>query len=138
MTELLVPEKDLFVPCLEMPAAWALILLMAEVAIVKFLCPVALDYWNVVGSGSLQEIREEGYWWSVFTPVMVHADLRHFLYNALFLLSYARILESVVGSVPFVFLFFGSHVVGFFLKMLINRLRDPEMYYFLGGCGCSR
>ena len=122
----------------EMPAACSLILLMTAVASAKFLRPTVMDYWNVVASGSLQEIFEEGYWWSVVTPVLVHSDLRHFLYNMFFFFAYSRLLESVLGSLQLVALFFGSHVVGFLFRLLINRIQKPDMYYFLGGCGCSR
>ena len=122
----------------EMPAACSLILLMTAVASAKFLRPTVMDYWNVVASGSLQEIFEEGYWWSVVTPVLVHADLRHFLHNMLFFFAYARLLESVLGSFQLVALFFGSHIVGILCRLLINRIRTPDTYYYVGGCGCSR
>ena len=122
----------------EMPAACSLIVVMAAVASAKFLRPTVMDYWNVVASGSLHEIIEEGYWWSVVTPVLVHGDLRHFFYNMFFFFSYARLLESVVGSFQLVAIFFGSHIVGFLFRLLINRFRTPDMYYFVGGCGCSR
>jgi membrane associated rhomboid family serine protease len=123
---------------MEPPAACALILLMAGVALAKFLRPSALQHWNVVASGSLQEIQEEGHWWSIVTPLVVHTDIRHFLYNAFFLYSYARPLERELGSASLLALFVGSHIVGFILKSMINRIQEPDMYRFIGGCGCSR
>jgi membrane associated rhomboid family serine protease len=123
---------------MELPATGSLLLLMAAVALAKFLRPAALQSWSIVASGSLQEIQEDGYWWSVVTPVMVHSDLRHFLYNAFFLCSYARPLERTLGPAPLVALFFASHIAGFLLNLLIKRIQEPEMYRFIGGCGCSR
>lgn len=120
----------------DFPAVCSLLLLLASVALAKGLRPKALDHWNTVSGGSLCEIRD-GCWWQLFTPAIVHADARHFLYNALFFFAYGCVLESVVGSWPVVALFFGSHIVGFFLKLLINRIRDPEMYMFIGGLGSS-
>jgi membrane associated rhomboid family serine protease len=123
---------------MEAPAACTLILLMAGVTLAKFLRPTALQYWKIVGSGSWHDITEEGWWWSIATPVIVHSNISHFLSNAIWFFSYARLLESVVGSVPLVALFFGSHIVGCALRILINRIEDPEMYRFEGACGSSR
>jgi membrane associated rhomboid family serine protease len=124
-------------PLQDFPAVCGMLLLLASVALAKCLRPKALDHWNTVSGGSLYEIRDGG-WWQLVTPAIVHADPRHFLYNALFFFAYGCVLESVVGSWPVVALFFGSHIVGFFLKLLINRIRDPEMYMFTGGLGSSR
>lgn len=110
---------------------------MAAVTLAKFLHPAAFDDWNALSDGSLQEIYN-GRWWNVVTPAIIHADLRHFLYNALFFFAYGCLLERVVGSWSVVALFFFSHVAGFFLKLLINRIRYPEEYFFIGGTGCSR
>ena len=121
----------------ELPATCGLLLLMAAIASAKFLRPAALDHWNMVAGGSLQEMRD-GYWWSIVTPVLCHSDLGHFLYNSLFFYAYALPLERELGPAPLVALFFGSHVAGVLLKLLVNRIRYPEEYSFIGGMGCSR
>ena len=90
-----------------------------------------------MAGGSLQEVRD-GYWWSIVTPVLCHSDLGHFLYNSLFFYAYALPLERELGPAPLVALFFGSHVAGVLLKLLVNRIRYPEEYSFIGGMGCSR
>jgi membrane associated rhomboid family serine protease len=121
----------------QLPATSGLLLLMATVAFAKFRRPAALDHWNKVAGGSLQEVRD-GYWWSIVTPVLCHSDLGHFLYNSLFFYAYALPLERELGPAPLVALFFGSHVAAVLLKLLVNRIRHPEEYPFIGGMGCSR
>jgi len=120
----------------EQPAACCLLLLMAAVALAKTLRPLAFDSWNTFAGGSLQEILD-GAWWQVITPAVTHFDLRHFLYNAFFFLSYACPLERLVGSPLLILLFFCSHVLGFLLKTALNRVRQPDVYMFIGGIGCS-
>ena len=119
------------------PAVSGLLLLMAAVALAKALRPCAFDCWNTVSDGSLQGICD-GHWWNVITPAFVHSDIRHFLYNAFFLCAYGCLLERVVGSLSVVALFLCGHVAGFLFKLLINRVRHPESYVFVGGMGCSR
>jgi membrane associated rhomboid family serine protease len=121
----------------QLPATIGLLLLMAALALAKFLRPAALEHWNMVAGGSLQEMRD-GYWWSIVTPVLFHSDLGHFLYNSLFFYAYARPLERELRPAPLLALFFGSHVAGVLLKLLVNRIRYPEEYPFIGGMGCSR
>ena len=121
---------------LELPAACSLLLLLAAVALAKFLRPLAFHSWNTVSGGSLQEICD-GAWWAVVTPAVVHADVPHFLYNAFFFAAYACPLERLVGSWPLVCMFFSSHAFGFLFKTLLNQLLMPETYMFISGLGCS-
>ena len=122
---------------LDVSATCGLLLLMATVALAKLLRPAALDHWNIVAGGSLLEIRD-GYWWSIVTPVLCHSDLGHFLYNTLFLFGYSSVLERALGPLPLLALFFGSHITGVLFKSLINRIRYPQQFLFIGGMGCSR
>ena len=65
--------------------------------------------------GTLQEwlaqanwLVEEGEWWRIFTPVLLHASLMHILFNMWALWVLGPQIERGVGTLPYVGLFLAS------------------------------
>ncbi|MGH2729476.1 MAG: rhomboid family intramembrane serine protease [Actinomycetota bacterium] len=55
---------------------------------------------------------EDGEWWRLFTPVLVHANILHIGMNMLILYIYGQNVEQTFGSVRFVLIYLVSALLG--------------------------
>lgn len=65
-------------------------------------------------------IAVRGEWWRLFTGGFLHSGIAHLVFNMLFLWFLGSFLESLLGSVRFFFLYFGSLLAGAFGVLLLE------------------
>lgn len=51
-------------------------------------------------------------WWRLMTPIFVHIGFDHLLSNMLLLVTVARVLEEIIGTLKFTILYLISGIVG--------------------------
>lgn len=57
--------------------------------------------------------------WTVFTSILAHADIAHFLVNAIVFFSFAPMLEVLVGKRKFLLVFFGAGAIATVVQLLV-------------------
>ena len=83
-----------------------------------------LDVGRVLGRRELYRLITSGF---------VHADPVHFLVNMFTLYMFGRVVEQIMGTVPFLILYFGSELAANLLTLALKRLQRG--YSSLGASG---
>jgi len=72
-------------------------------------------------------------WHTMVTSGFIHGDLMHLLFNMMTFYFFAFALESIVGWLSFIIIYFGSMVIADIPSILKNK--DNPDYYALGASG---
>jgi membrane associated rhomboid family serine protease len=75
----------------------------------------------------------DGKWYQILTSGFVHADMPHLMFNMLSFYFFAFKLESLLGVLPFLLIYFSSMVLADLSTIFKNR--DNPGYYSLGASG---
>lgn len=72
-----------------------------------------------------------GEWWRLLTPIFMHLDFPHLLFNSISLILFAPGLERMLGKIRFIFLYVGSGIIG----NIGTYFLESEEYVHLGASG---
>lgn len=72
-----------------------------------------------------------GEWWRLVTPVFMHLNFTHLLFNSISLILFAPGLEKMLGKLRFIFLYLGSGIFG----NAATYFLESEEYVHLGASG---
>ena len=78
-------------------------------------------------------VLQRGEWYRLITSGFVHADPIHLLFNMFTLYFFGRLVEYMLGTVPFVILYFGSELAANLLTLALKRWQRG--YSSLGASG---
>ena len=78
-------------------------------------------------------ILGRGEWYRMVTSGFVHGDLMHLLFNMYTLYAFGPIVETILGTWPFVVLYFGSELAANALTLVLKRWQRG--YASLGASG---
>ncbi|MBB6451266.1 membrane associated rhomboid family serine protease [Geomicrobium halophilum] len=73
----------------------------------------------------------EGDWWRLITPILLHADISHVLFNSFALFLFGPALEQMLGKSKFITFYFLTGVIANIATFILN---DPE-YRHVGASG---
>lgn len=65
-----------------------------------------------------------GEWWRIFTPVLLHANITHILFNMYALYQLGPAVEARFGRAPFLFLYFAAAGVGGAFAYRLGGIED--------------
>ncbi|MFT8872199.1 MAG: rhomboid family intramembrane serine protease [Sporolactobacillus sp.] len=103
------------------------LILLIDLAVYFFL--FACTYFNIDPSLALICVRlfartsamlDNGWWWQLITPIFLHTDFVHVLFNTFTLFIFAPALESMLGKVRFSIAFLGTGLISNALSILIE------------------
>lgn len=72
-----------------------------------------------------------GEWWRLVTPIFLHANFTHLLFNSMSIFLFAPPLEQMLGKVHFLIVYIGSGIIGNIGTYLI----EPLDYVHVGASG---
>lgn len=80
--------------------------------IINFLkLPFGLKLYDLGIGHNLSVLLLDEYW-RLFTPIFLHADLSHVIFNTFALILFGPALERMIGSVKFIFVYLLTGVIG--------------------------
>lgn len=111
------------------------------VALTIFLVTIGISIYTIYKNHALlyrmmfspYEAMKNGKWFTIITSGFVHGDLTHLLFNMFTFYFFAFRLESVIGGINFLIIYFGSMVLAD-IGSLIKHKDNPE-YRSLGASG---
>ncbi|MFT8363368.1 MAG: rhomboid family intramembrane serine protease [Sporolactobacillus sp.] len=62
----------------------------------------------------------DGWWWQLITPVFLHSDFAHILFNAFSIFIFAPALESLLGKFRFAFIYMAVGVISNLLALFLE------------------
>lgn len=91
--------------------------------------PIAHEFerWAIGSNLAIQE----GEYWRLVTPIILHAGLAHVLFNSFSLILFGPALEQMLGKVKFILVYVGAGVIG----NVGTYLLGPIFYLHLGASG---
>ncbi|MEC5227662.1 rhomboid family intramembrane serine protease [Bacillus inaquosorum] len=72
-----------------------------------------------------------GEWWRLITPVLLHADFTHLLFNSMSIFLFAPALERMLGKARFLLVYAGSGIIG----NIGTYVTEPLDYVHVGASG---
>ncbi|CAM3111522.1 rhomboid family intramembrane serine protease [Sporolactobacillus spathodeae] len=103
------------------------IILIVNIAIylMLFLCTyfhLAPDfaYAFIVIFGRTRAALDNGWWWQVITPVFLHTDFAHILFNAFSIFIFAPALEALLGKLRFSVIYLSVGVISNTLSLFLE------------------
>ena len=111
------------------------------VALIILIATVAISLYTIYGNHTLLykmmfspfEAVRYNKWYTLITSGFVHADLTHLLFNMFTFYFFAFQLESAVGAVNFLIIYFGSMVFADVISLVKHK--DNPNYRSLGASG---
>ncbi|GAJ99546.1 LOW QUALITY PROTEIN: rhomboid family protein [Geomicrobium sp. JCM 19055] len=73
----------------------------------------------------------EGQWWRLITPIFLHADLMHMLFNSFALFLFGPPLEKMIGRTRFISFYLGTAVIA----NIVTFILQPLYYSHVGASG---
>jgi len=113
----------------------------APMAMIIFLSTIGLSLYTLYRNQALigklilhpYSLVRERRWYTLITSGMIHGDLSHLLFNMLTFYFFAFKLETIIGPLDFVVIYFGSMVLADVSTIMKNK-NNPH-YRSLGASG---
>jgi membrane associated rhomboid family serine protease len=113
------------------PMTWLLLLVTIAVSVTAFSRPSLVDR-LAFDVGAILRLKEDD---RLITSGFIHGDVIHLLVNMLTLISFAPVLEGMLGSVKFLALYLGSMMVASLVMLIVKK--HNMTYRALGASGAT-
>lgn len=85
-----------------------------------------------LGAGHNFSIHEYGEYWRIITPIFLHGDLMHTLFNSFALVLFGPALEQMLGRFKFIIAYLVTGIIGNIGTYLVN---PTSMTFHIGASG---
>ena len=86
------------------------------------------DYWVSLGGFVPSLIENPSQWYRILTSMFLHADLFHIFFNMYFLYVFGRAVETALGSLRFLILYFVSGIMASVFHTAFSFIGGPAAY----------
>lgn len=113
------------------PIVTALIAIHLVLFILYILPFQNLGLWIYNHGVGFNQLIAEGQWWRVITPIFLHANFPHVLFNSFSLFLFAPALEEILGKPRFLLGYLGAGIIA----NIATYYFEPMNYIYLGSSG---
>ncbi|OLS34238.1 rhomboid family intramembrane serine protease [Bacillus sp. MRMR6] len=93
--------------------------------------PFFPNYWIFANFSGVNLYIMEGEVWRLLTPIFLHSDFTHVLFNSFSLILFGPALERLLGSGKFLFIYLASGLIANIATLII----EPLTYTHVGSSG---
>jgi rhomboid protease GluP len=93
--------------------------------------PFFPNYWFFANFSGVNLYIMEGEFWRLLTPIFMHSDFTHVLFNSFSLILFGPALERLLGKGKFLFIYLASGIIANIATLIL----EPLTYTHVGSSG---
>jgi rhomboid protease GluP len=93
--------------------------------------PFFPNYWFFANFSGVNLYIMEGEFWRLLTPIFMHSDFTHVLFNSFSLILFGPALERLLGKAKFLFIYLTSGIIANIATLIL----EPLTYTHVGSSG---